>query len=318
MSRNDFDADTIKRINEIYHDIESDTYMERHPEIYSQEDFAWELLGKKYFKTDKPLTVIDVGTGVGFVPFVIGKYLKAGDKLICTDISEAMLRQAEKQLVVYKHINKQFIKADVMETARTIGQANIITMNSVLHHLPNYEEDLRQLEKLVKDDGLFIIMHECSSRFFKYMPIPMRLYLAGQRSYRWLRQQVKRLLISLKLYRTVVFKKDKITADMEIMYAKIQKAIRVEGLADRDLSLNEINAIIDFHATDEEGEGFDPFVIHKKFFADYEIAELFMTKHLGPWIDEERGIFNRLLNGYLKRFHPNEGAIFGLVMRKKR
>lgn len=316
MARISLDNESVKAINELYHNIEADTYLERHPEIYSEEAIKWEEIGKKYFKRSERLTVLDIGTGIGFVPSIIGKYLKNDDVLICTDISQKMLDKAKERLLIYHDLNIKYIKADALEVSRLGIEADIITMNSVLHHLPDYENVLKDLEKLIKRGGLFIIMHERNQRYCKNVPLLLRIYQPLHQVNRLIRGILKRILIVFGLYKNKIFPGDR--SQIEIFYSKVQQAIKNEGICDRKLTIEEINSIVDLHDPDEGGEGFDPFVIHQKFFKNYEIVDLFMNKHLGPWIDEESNIINKLLSRYLKKFHPNEAAIFGMIMREKK
>ena len=308
MEREGFDRNRIKEINRIYHDFEAATYSDYHPEI-EYEKVKWERIAEKYFRENRPIVVLDVGTGTGFVPSVVGRYLKKEDKLICSDISKNMLAEAEKALRVCPAPEKVFLEADALTLSKMDIQADIITMNSVLHHLPDYEEVLQNLAKLVSEGGFFIIMHERNRKFHEKVPFLMKQCLFLLAAKRLARRTAGKVLSALGLLRRQGLRKE--------VYAKVSEAIKERGISDRRLSAEEINSLVDFHDPDEGGEGFDPLVLHREFFDDFDIVELFTDKHLGPWASAEGNPMNRYLLKELEKRFPYSGAVFGLIMKKK-
>jgi len=308
MKRTAFSLDQIKDINRIFHDFEAEIYSEYHPEI-NLEEVKWDRISTRYLHQDKQITLLDVGTGNGFVPSVVGKYLKAGDTLICSDISDKMLLKAEERLSGYTHLAKRFVKADALLLSKMEIEADVITMNSVLHHLPDYEEVLKNLTKRVKAGGLFIIMHERNQKFCRNVPFLMRQCLFLVEINRLARKLARKALVALGLYKRK-FARDE-------LYAKVREVIKEQGISRQLLSTEEINSLVDFHDPDEGGEGFDPFVLQERFFDDFEIVELFTDMHLGPWMSSKKDCVRRHLLKVLENRFPYSGAIFGLIMRKK-
>jgi len=307
MKRLAFNQDQIKKINKIYHDFEADIYSVYHPEI-EHEEAKWERICKKYFIQDKHVTILDVGTGNGFVPYVVGKYLKEKDTLICSDISEKMLMKAEEKLSTYSQLEKVFIKADALILSKMDIEADVITMNSVLHHLPDYEEVLKNLVKLVKENGFFIIMHERNQKFCRNVPFLLKQCIFLIQINKLVRKIVGKALLILRLY------KREVTRDE--LYAKVRKAIKEQGICNQTLSTEEINSLVDLHDPDEGGEGFDPFELHQRFFNNFEIVELFTDMHLGPWTNTKNNFIIGRLSKILKNKFPYSGATFGLIMKK--
>ena len=303
----------VKRVNEVYHDIESEVYRNRHPEIYQEEALRWEEIGRKYFVRPDPLTVLDIGTGVGFVPLTIAKYLKPADLVICSDISEKMLDLARDNLSRYTGIKKQFIKADALEIAHRCSKADIITMNSVLHHLPDYEEVLSGLAEIVKPDGYMMIMHERNQRFGNAPSLLLKSYRmlrsVVSKGYHFVHRLGQRGMRLAGLDHEDTTKKD--------FYERVQRAILDSKVCDSRLSIEQINAIVDIHDPDEGGTGFDPYILHEKYFGDYRIAELFFDKFLGPWVETTHSALNRYLSSVIEKTHPDSGAIFGLILQRK-
>ncbi|KKL09512.1 hypothetical protein LCGC14_2565130, partial [marine sediment metagenome] len=63
----------------------------------SQEKERWEDAFEK-INTKTGRTILDIGTGTGFVPLTISKFLNEKDTLICSDVSKKMLSIVEKKL----------------------------------------------------------------------------------------------------------------------------------------------------------------------------------------------------------------------------
>jgi ubiquinone/menaquinone biosynthesis C-methylase UbiE len=302
-----FNKDQIKKINELFHDIEADVYLEHHPEILDEKT-KWEKIGETYFKQNRHIRVLDVGTGDGFVPSIIAKYLKENDTLVCSDISEKMLKKAEERLIDYDKFEKRFVRADALDISKMNLHVDFIIMNSVLHHLPDYEEVLKNFAMLLNKDGFIIIMHERNQRFCKQVPFWQRQYLALEQMNRIARKMVKNMLIFFRLYKKQMM--------IDELYSKVKMAIKEKGIYDKDLNINEINSLVDIHDPDEGGDGFDPFLLHKRFFNNFEIVELFTDMHLGPWTKTNNTFFKKKIQTVFEKRYPYSGSIFGLIMRK--
>ena len=97
----------IIRVNEIFHDVEADSYTSEHPEIFELEKQRWQVLASKFFKSANPLKILDIGSGTGFVPLQISGYLKEEDEVVCSDVSEKMLSRC-KSNINNKYYNNKF------------------------------------------------------------------------------------------------------------------------------------------------------------------------------------------------------------------
>ncbi len=304
------DADKVKAINEIYHDLEAEYYVHRHPEIYTDEKVTWEYIGENFLRAKKELVVLDIGTGAGFVPLCVSRYLKENDKIICTDLSDKMLKVAQTQMSGLGKIRKEFIKADALAMAKTGLKVDVITMNSVLHHIPDYEVVLPQLARLINPGGYFIIMHERNKRYCQKGLSWLAFYHHLARINVALRKCAKKILLSLGVYK----KKHDAWDEFNV---KVCQVVNARKVVDQELTSADINAIVDFHDPDERGEGFDPFVLHKEFFPDFKVAAMATYKHLGAWVNEDRGLINKVFSGKIKKDDPYAGALFWLVMQKR-
>lgn len=77
----------VKAVNMAFSEEEAELYDNRHPEILIEEADRWKEFGHFIVRTfgDKKITILDIGTGSGFVPSVVLPIVKQGNRFICTD-----------------------------------------------------------------------------------------------------------------------------------------------------------------------------------------------------------------------------------------
>ncbi|MFA6217282.1 MAG: class I SAM-dependent methyltransferase [Candidatus Omnitrophota bacterium] len=309
MAKIILDDAQVKEVNEIYHDLEAQYYVQRHPEIYVDEKSAWEQIGQTFLKSDKQLTILDIGTGTGFVPMLVSGYLKENDKIICTDLSEKMLKITQEHLASLNKIKKEFIKADALEISKMDLKVDCITMNSVLHHIPDYPQVLSGLGKHVTKGGLFIIMHERNKLHSQNRSFILFVYQNLVKVRMVLKRIARNILIFLGMFR-------KRLGPGKDFNQKVYWAVKEKKLVGQDLTIKDINAIVDIHDPDEKGEGFDPFKLHERFFPDFKIISVNTYKHLGAWVNESSNGINKFFSRKIKNNSPYGGALFSLIMKK--
>ena len=152
----------VEKVNEVYHDVINEYYDEAHPAILTGEKKRW-INSIEYFKSKKPLRILDIGTGTGFVPLTIAKYLKKKDEFICLDISSKMLKLAENKIKsnAFK-CNFKFANKEISELED--DSIDVITIDSVLHHIEDIEIFLFHINRILKEKGILIIGHEPNER----------------------------------------------------------------------------------------------------------------------------------------------------------
>ncbi|MDP1620684.1 MAG: class I SAM-dependent methyltransferase, partial [bacterium] len=159
----------VLRINELFHDFEQADYDKKHADIFIGETGRWKNIGKTMLKNKtSPISILDIGCGTGFVPMQICNLLQAQDTFICSDISEKMLEVCKEKIAQQKFLcDFKFIKSDGFSLSPHDESMDIITMNSVLHHIPDFAPFFNEINRLLKVNGLLIIGHEPNSIFFK-------------------------------------------------------------------------------------------------------------------------------------------------------
>ena len=117
----------------------------RYDILYRYETIA-ELI-KKY-SNKKKLSILDVGSGYGFLPFFVDK----GWHVHGIDIDEERVRRANQ----IKHSNAVFLKGDAEDFS--IGRKfDVVLALDVIEHLDHPERCIESVSNHVKDDGIFIV-----------------------------------------------------------------------------------------------------------------------------------------------------------------
>lgn len=299
----DYLREKIEEINKIFHDQEAGFYDEWHPEMLSENN-RWDNFFQLFIgQATRPLNILDVGTGTGFVPGIMAPYLKNSDKITCIDISSAMLEIACQKLKKYD-CQFEFVGSDGQRLDFIADKSlDLVTVNSVLHHLPGYVNFLAEVERVLRPGGILAIMHEPNRRFFnnKLLVFLFRglSYVLGKVSFRT--AGVKNKLVLLE------------KVNQELIKVKTIK----KG---KELSLAELQGLVDVWSPTATGKinprlGFDPGELVKKYFPAFKIMTLKTYNHLGK-IDVARNWFLRLVNGVFSLVFPHSGSVFCLIIKK--
>lgn len=164
-----YPKDLVIRVNEVYHDVEGRDYENTHPEIFIKGKKRWENVARDLGAATEALRVLDVGSGTGFVPSTIAKFLGAKDTIICSDVSEGMLEICKENFTSEKFKPKfEFVKLDGTKIPLDSGSIDYALMNSVLHHIPNWDEFFAEIDRVMKLHGQLIMDHEPNKEFYAH------------------------------------------------------------------------------------------------------------------------------------------------------
>ncbi len=94
-------------------------------------------------------SVLDIGAGEGTTT---NCFLSLGSKVTAVDISQNQLNSLKKKCVQYGD-KLQVICEDVNDTVKRSEKYDIITINSFLHHIPDYCNLLQQASNLLEQNG---------------------------------------------------------------------------------------------------------------------------------------------------------------------
>ena len=97
-------------------------------------------------------TVLECACGTGAISIYIAKKCR---RLIATDFAAGMLRQAEKKCRKFENV--VFRRADITALKCKDNRFDKVVAGNVIHLLPNPEQALHELERVVKPGGRIII-----------------------------------------------------------------------------------------------------------------------------------------------------------------
>jgi ubiquinone/menaquinone biosynthesis C-methylase UbiE len=97
-------------------------------------------------------TVLECACGTGAISIYIAPKCR---RLIATDFAAGMLRQAEKKCRRFENV--VFRKADITHLKCKDGRFDKVVAGNVIHLLPNPEQALHELERVVRPGGQIII-----------------------------------------------------------------------------------------------------------------------------------------------------------------
>ena len=119
--------------------------------IYNGKDYSG--TGAKVAEFIEPTdTVLECACGTGAISIYIAPKCR---RLIATDFAAGMLRQAAKKCRRFENV--VFRKADITHLKCKDGRFDKVVAGNVIHLLPNPEQALHELERVVKPRGRIII-----------------------------------------------------------------------------------------------------------------------------------------------------------------
>jgi ubiquinone/menaquinone biosynthesis C-methylase UbiE len=258
----------VQRVNELYHDQINEDYDDSHPEILKQEESRWKENFSSVSKIDKPIEILDFGTGTGFIPVTIGEYLDENVKFTCADISQNMLNEA-RQNISSKNIKGQFefkkIEPSIpFNLPFENNSFDVVMMNSVLHHIKETEHFLSEISRICRPGGKIIIAHEPNQRYMQNDFLSAKYHFfhffirPNWEIAAFLKKTGLLKIMQQLVYILVPSVKNKIK-NKEGITEKINEVILAEKLHPSKLSKEEITMITDISAF----EGFNPYALHK-------------------------------------------------------
>jgi len=303
----------VVRANELHFNLTGKDYEHSTDEILILEPPRWKSMIEKLIPVMpvKKRTILDVGSGNGFVATVLCPHLSEKDEFICLDVSSKMLDECRLNLN-NKGFNCKlaYRQYDGTRLPFENESIDIITLNSVLHHIFNHDIFLKEAGRALKKGGYLIIGHEANSKFYKnkvVWTLYRILYLLFHPAS--IKDVLRRRGFIKNGNNSISEKHDKVTD-------KINDILLSEGLIEERLSEFKINKIIEYHSIN----GFDVDEIRDclnvignsfqlVYFKTYNhLYWIFMEHYKNPLIFG----LDKIL-GYL---YPKDGKTMLLVFRK--
>lgn len=293
----------ITLINVSYHDVEAKYYDSNHPEILNTESESWERLINEPLKTlrekSQNLKIADFGTGTGFVPETISGLLKQGDLVYLCDISNEMLDKAEQRLSRHDFDTQRILIKDNLLNIEN-ATIDLMTMNSVLHHIAEPEKIFLELRRVLKIGGILVIKHEPNVRFGNNLLL------------RFIFNFIKRFQPKSQ--------HDSLASN-NLMHNEVISALKDKGYElDSSISMGELQSLVDVHSPTAKGGlavgvGFDPYKISSSFFENND----FICRTYGYFgkFNDQSNVLRRFASSILQKLFPKDGYFFDIVIIKK-
>ena len=108
------------------------------------------MMYKRIPKVIKNKIVLEIATGPGLLAKNVAY---AAKKMIATDYSDGMIKEAKKGNYPK---NLEFEKADATNLPYADKTFDAVIISNALHVMPNPEKALREIDRVLKDDGILI------------------------------------------------------------------------------------------------------------------------------------------------------------------
>jgi len=159
----------IKRANILHHDVEAEFFEKMHPEgssLYERSQVSKNFDYIRSNSTGNELCV-DVGCGTGFVTSIELPFYKT---VVATDISKRMLEVVRKRFGQFNSLSLLLCDAESLPLRREI--ADLVSVSSVLHHLPRPFNSITEISRVLKEGGFLYVTREPNlqrlRRFFDF------------------------------------------------------------------------------------------------------------------------------------------------------
>lgn len=313
--------DIVLRTNEIYHDLASEKYDRKHEEILIDEADRWQKIGQELLKPIKEnIKILDIGTGTGFVPRQIAGFLKKDDVIICSDISAKILEVCKKNITKENYAcNFDWLKLDGNSIDIESASIDFITINSVLHHIPDFEPFFKEIDRVLKDNGYLIIGHEPNKKFFQSKFLWANSQIISQILHP--RQFLIQVLKWLKLYNALKaaylkINKDKLWTDPT--FKELNQKLLEEKIILQPMSELELAEIVDYNSATagkfRKDRGIDIDEINKVYLPNYQSVRKETYNHIHRSYSANK--LTKWYDSALKNLYPDSGGQLFVVFKK--
>lgn len=125
----------------------------------------------KLIKPKSSYSVLDLGTGKGNAAITLAPHV---NKVIAIDSDESVINDCRENVKVSKYAKKIKIqKADVNKLHFSSKSFHLVTCRAAFHHFPNKSKVLKEIHRVLKDDGVFYLMDPIFSDYAKEIWTPI-------------------------------------------------------------------------------------------------------------------------------------------------
>lgn len=174
------------KVNIVFHDHEAIHYDSMHSDMKNSLQQQIDLLISDLFKDPncikKKFKVLDIGCGTGLsTEYLLNSKLEPFiEHITLLDSSKKMLELAEKKAITW---NKKFTLLNSY-VSKIHGKFDLVLICSVLHHIPNLENFLKDVDNVMNPKGILIHLQDPNGdyMFDEVYKERVNLYLEKRRS----------------------------------------------------------------------------------------------------------------------------------------
>ena len=158
------------------HDYSGNTNLEIISENYRFNDWMFRQISKGLRETNG--NVLEVGSGLGTFSDKIIQCKSLGSKIILTDISDKYLLGLKEKYSSHKNVIVRRLDLDSGEDYRKIGYEmfNFIIALNVLEHIKDDQFALQELYRMLKKDGILVILVPCHKFLYNVIDVNVGHY----------------------------------------------------------------------------------------------------------------------------------------------
>ena len=98
-------------------------------------------------------TLLDLGSGAGFDAFIASRYVGEKGKVIGVDMTESMVKKAQKNAEKYSNNNMEFRLGDIEDLPIKNESVDVVISNCVINLAPDKEKVFREAYRVLKKGG---------------------------------------------------------------------------------------------------------------------------------------------------------------------
>ena len=297
-------------VNDAYHTVESEHYDRLHASMFMSLEKIWTRLLHHLPDAPERLDVLDVGSGTGLVGRILNRLVPERiGSLTCVEPNRAMIEQARLKsntwLFPVNHVNGEL---SVLPNGHRF---DVVTINSVLHHIVDLNRFLGSLSEYVKPGGVLLTAQDpCRDAVRDPVARQRRDSLATRR---WLDPAWFGKAVWRRLGRLIFNRVGKVSLEDKVNDILIKK-----GVMSQPLAMASIYAVTDVHVPNQPGNignGIDVGAMERTL-SSFNLAETFTYQFFGAEL-EYLTFFQRRLEQRLWHQGDPHGFLFGTAWRHR-